>query len=145
MKTLALLLAGALALSSVPVQARDAEAGEHVHHPHISLGLGFGVPDYGPFWYDPWFYSPYYWYPPYAPYPRPPRQNQNASANLYVYPSAGQTEEQTKQDRSECHDWAVGQTKFDPATAKRREKARHMADFDRAFVACMEGRHYSVN
>lgn len=36
---------------------------------------------------------------------------------MFVYPSAGQSPEQTSQDRYECHLWAVQQTGFDPTTA----------------------------
>lgn len=34
---------------------------------------------------------------------------------LMVYPKAGQSEEQQKKDRGECHVWAVEQSGFDPA------------------------------
>jgi len=37
-----------------------------------------------------------------------------SAQNLYVYPSAGQSQEQQDRDRYECHDWAVSQTGFDP-------------------------------
>ena len=35
----------------------------------------------------------------------------------FVYPKAGQAEQQQSQDRYECHQWAVSQTGFDPSTA----------------------------
>lgn len=35
----------------------------------------------------------------------------------FVYPKAGQSEQQQSQDRFECHQWAVQQTGFDPSTA----------------------------
>ena len=35
--------------------------------------------------------------------------------NLYVYPNAGQSEEQVKEDRYACHRWAVKESSFDPA------------------------------
>ncbi len=35
----------------------------------------------------------------------------------FVYPKAGQSEQQQSQDRYECHQWAVSQTGFDPSTA----------------------------
>jgi hypothetical protein len=34
--------------------------------------------------------------------------------DLFAYPPKGRTEAQQKQDRYECHQWAVEQTKFDP-------------------------------
>jgi hypothetical protein len=133
MKTLALLLAGALALASFPAAARGS------FHPHVSVGLGFGLPYYyGPYPYDPWFYS--YGFPPYPV--RIPRDDK-AVANLYVYPQNGQNEDQVTRDRAECHDWAAAQSDFDPVTAKR-QKVSELAEYNRAFAACMEGRDYSV-
>jgi Glycine zipper len=35
-------------------------------------------------------------------------------ADMYIYPTKGQTPEQQAQDKSECHTWAVQQTQFDP-------------------------------
>src|SRR5918995_4209808 len=35
-------------------------------------------------------------------------------ADMYIYPTKGQTPEQQAQDKSECHAWAVQQTQFDP-------------------------------
>ena len=37
------------------------------------------------------------------------------SAQSYVYPAKGQTPEKQKKDEGECHTWAVGQSKYDPA------------------------------
>jgi len=37
-----------------------------------------------------------------------------ASAQQFVYPAKGQTPEQQKKDEASCHQWAVGQTGFDP-------------------------------
>lgn len=36
---------------------------------------------------------------------------------VYVYPKAGQSEQQQARDKSECHQWAVSETGFDPNTA----------------------------
>lgn len=136
MKTLLLVLSGVLALASVPAEARVV-----VHHPHMHIGLGFGAPYYSFGWYDPWFYPSPYWY---EPLPRRGDTDENATENLFVYPANGQTAEQTAQDRQECNDWAVTQSGLDPATAKKRAKAQHMGDYNRAFTACMEGRKYTV-
>lgn len=39
------------------------------------------------------------------------------AAELIVYPAKGQSPAQVKKDRYECHEWAVGETGFDPASA----------------------------
>jgi hypothetical protein len=133
MKALTLILVGALAVASVPAEAHGfgrARIG-------VGLGLGYSYP-YG--WYDPWFYPYPYWY---EPYPSRPAQEQ-AKENLFVYPTKGQSDAQTAQDRKECNDWAVDQSGLDPATAKRRAKTQHQDEYNRAFTACMEGRDYSV-
>lgn len=38
-----------------------------------------------------------------------------APSEVFVYPSAGQTEAQTDRDRYECHLWAVKQSRYDPS------------------------------
>ncbi len=38
-------------------------------------------------------------------------------SDLYVYPSKGQTQEQTDRDKSDCYLWAKQQTGFDPMDA----------------------------
>lgn len=38
----------------------------------------------------------------------------SAFAQQYVYPAKGQSKDQQKKDESECHQWAVQQTGFDP-------------------------------
>lgn len=40
-----------------------------------------------------------------------------ASAQMYVFPNKGQSQEQQNKDRGECHAWAVNQTGFDPLAA----------------------------
>lgn len=35
-------------------------------------------------------------------------------AGVFAYPNAGQSVQQQQQDQLDCHDWAVGQTGFDP-------------------------------
>jgi hypothetical protein len=43
------------------------------------------------------------------------------SAN-YIYPAAGQSPEQQKQDEYECHQWATGQSGYDPIKAASTSK-----------------------
>ena len=38
-----------------------------------------------------------------------------SAADLMIYPSKGQSQEQQDKDRFECHGWAVEQTGFDPS------------------------------
>jgi len=38
-----------------------------------------------------------------------------ADAQTAVYPAKGQSPDQQKKDEGECHTWAVGQSKYDPA------------------------------
>ena len=38
-----------------------------------------------------------------------------AAAQTIVYPAKGQSADQQKKDEGECHTWAVGQSKYDPA------------------------------
>ena len=62
--------------------------------------------------------------------------------DLYVYPTAGQTEEQRDQDRYECHLWAGEQTGFDPSMSD--QDVAMASDYKRAISACLEGRGYTV-
>ncbi len=36
------------------------------------------------------------------------------SADMYIYPTEGQSQQQQERDKFECHSWAVQQTGFDP-------------------------------
>ena len=38
-----------------------------------------------------------------------------ADADIYVYPSKGQTDQQLDRDRYECHNWAVKQSHYNPS------------------------------
>jgi len=135
MKTLLLILLGAFALSSVAAEAHG------FYGPRVGFRLGFGYP-YG--WYDP-FYPYAYPYPYGADANRPPaRQDDKATEHLFAYPAKGQSGAQMLQDQTECNEWAAERSGLDPATAKKRAKADHLDDYNRAFVACMEGRNYTV-
>lgn len=47
--------------------------------------------------------------------PPAPGANVATGADIYVYPSKGQSEQQLDRDRYECHGWAGKQTGYDPA------------------------------
>lgn len=56
--------------------------------------------------------------------PPPPRYTApapvaRAETPIYAYPARGQTEQQTRRDRFECHSWAVNHSGFDPNYAQR--------------------------
>jgi len=46
-----------------------------------------------------------------------------AVAQQYVYPAKGQSKDQQKKDESACHQWAVEQSKFDPANPPPQQAA----------------------
>lgn len=74
-------------------------------------------------------------------------ETQMASASeetgeLFVYPSAGQTEEQRDRDMYECYLWASEQTGFDPASGSSDSEL--LSNYRRANSACLEGRGYTV-
>jgi hypothetical protein len=66
--------------------------------------------------------------------------------SLYVYPKNGQSEQQTQNDRYQCHEWAVGQTGYDPTNSANDTQATTATpdSYKRALTACLEARGYSV-
>jgi hypothetical protein len=67
--------------------------------------------------------------------------------DLFAYPKGGQSMEQQKQDRDECHKWAVTQTGFDPVQPPAGDQKDFMGKREaylRAEGACLEARNYSV-
>jgi hypothetical protein len=74
-----------------------------------------------------------------------PGDNRGAMS-LYVYPKNGQSEQQTENDRYQCHEWAVGQTGFDPSNSANDTQASTATpeNYKRAVTACLEARGYSV-
>jgi hypothetical protein len=74
----------------------------------------------------------------------PSTSNSSSSLDLYAYPKNGQTEEQQKSDRYECHRWAAGQTGFDPTEGTTNQAGSKAGDYRRAETACLNARGYSV-
>ena len=69
------------------------------------------------------------------------QEDQVAEAkDVFVYPTHGQSAEQTSKDRYECYLWAVDQTGFDPSSGE----AGDTNAYRRALGACLEGRGYTV-
>lgn len=79
-----------------------------------------------------------------APPPPPPPQGDS----LYIYPQQGQSAEQQATDQYECHKWSSSQTGFDPTQAGGGVAAEQLgarrADYQRAMIACLQGRGYSA-
>lgn len=65
------------------------------------------------------------------------------SDRLVIYPAAGQTDAQRDRDRFECHDWAAGETGYDPSNPDADPVLR--PDYQRAMTACLVSRDYVVN
>ena len=66
--------------------------------------------------------------------------------SLFVYPKNGQSQQQTDSDRYQCHQWAVGQTGYDPTNTASDTQATTATpeSYKRAVTACLEARGYSV-
>jgi len=126
--------------------------------------VGIVVPllpaEYSTIWVDssPYYYAGgvyYAWRPSVSGYVVVPAPNErkivgqaDQSEELFIYPRAGQNEEQQANDRYECHRWAVSQTGFDPTLpaggVALGVHADRFSGYQRAMKACLDGRDYSV-
>jgi hypothetical protein len=85
-----------------------------------------------------------------APPPAQPGQaapdDPRGAMSLFVYPKNGQSQQQTDSDRYQCHEWAVGQTGYDPTNTANDTQAATAtpANYKRAVTACLTARGYSV-
>ena len=74
---------------------------------------------------------------------------QSAPMDLIIYPKNGQSKDQQAADEYECHNWARGQSGFDPTQADGGvapgDADRAHSNYDRAMSACLQGRGYQVN
>ena len=65
--------------------------------------------------------------------------------SLFVYPREGQqTQDQITADRSDCNEWAIGQTGYGPVHPGTAGSQR-VGDFQRAVRTCLAGKGYTVN
>ncbi len=62
--------------------------------------------------------------------------------DVYAYPRDGQSEDEVRLDRYECHVWAADQSGFDPSLPNQSPGGG--AAYNRAVSACLEGRDYVV-
>ncbi len=72
-----------------------------------------------------------------------------AQSDIIIYPKNGQSKDQQAADEYECHNWARGQTGFDPTQpnggVSPGDADRSHSNYDRAMSACLQGRGYQVN
>ena len=119
------------------------------------LGWGLGPRYYYPpeYYYPPppYYYPPppnYYYPPPAEGSQAPPSASQGSGGQMFVYPRQGQSEEKQTKDFDKCHNWAVGQTSFDPAKppvgAPDAQTIEKSADYFRAISACLDAHGYTV-
>lgn len=71
-------------------------------------------------------------------------QRGSGSAEVFAYPNEGQSEEQARRDRYECHLWAAEQSGYDPTYSDARATPTSQDDYRRAMTACLVGRGYVV-
>jgi hypothetical protein len=170
-KIIVLLVICSMLLLLVPPRPAAASGGYGWFLPGLIIGgmIGWGLtaPRY---YYPPRYYyypPPAYYYPPPAYYypppaysypPPPPRprldpeesaQAPPAGGRLFIYPRQGQSQEVQEKDRQECHNWALGQTGYDPtqpppADLSLEQAGQKSADYHRALSACLDGRGYTV-
>ena len=68
------------------------------------------------------------------------------SGRVFIYPRNAQSKEQQATDEYQCHQWAVGQTGFDPSLSGAAGLADQESrqNYRRAQLACLDGRGYTV-
>ena len=81
--------------------------------------------------------------------PPPDEAQQSPPDDLIIYPKNGQSKDQQAADQFECHNWARGQTGFDPTQpgggVAPGDADRARSNYSRAMSACLQGRGYQVN
>jgi hypothetical protein len=83
-----------------------------------------------------------------APADAPAAPPDNSQQDLIIYPKNGQSKDQQAADQFECHNWAKGQTGFDPTQpggGQAGGSAMSRSNYDRAMSACLQARGYQVN
>jgi hypothetical protein len=83
--------------------------------------------------------------PPVNANPSPsPDSGQAPADQWFVYPSRGQSPQQTANDRYDCGKWATNESGYDPDLRVHRNPETGPVAYGRALSACLEGRGYAV-
>jgi len=129
--------------------------------PPVGLVIGVLPPYYSTVWIGgaPYYYADnvyYTWQPDQNGYAvvDPPQDADapsdppnTAQMDLIIYPKNGQSKEQQAADQFECHNWAKGQTGFDPTQPGGGAPGADVnrSNYNRAMSACLQARGYQVN
>jgi hypothetical protein len=166
-KLIGLLIICSMLTLFVPAKHAEAHGGFGWFLPGLIIGgaLGWGLTPH--YYYPPRYYYPppaYYYPPPANDYPppaynsppplpdTPPRDSGQAppsGGRIFIYPRQGQTQEKLEMDRNDCHNWALGQTGYDPTKPPPSDMSpvqigQNSVDYQRALGACLDGRGYTV-
>lgn len=72
----------------------------------------------------------------------------SADDRMFIYPRHGQSQEQQDNDRYECHQWAVEQTRYDPtkfpASMPPEQVMQKRTDYQKAMTECLDRRGYTA-
>jgi hypothetical protein len=132
-----------------------------VVRPPAGLVINVLPPYYSTVWYGgvPYYYADNVYYaaqpdqsgyavvdPPEGADNDPSSPPDSQQADLIIYPKNGQSKDQQAADQFECHNWAKGQTGFDPTQPGGGPSGDvNRPNYNRAVSACLQGRGYQVN
>jgi len=80
-----------------------------------------------------------------VPPPPPTTVYKMPAVQLSMYPNHGQSTQQQAKDRYECHNWAVGESHYDPSLPNGPGATeQQMETYRRSMSACLDARGYTV-
>jgi hypothetical protein len=111
--------------------------------PPVVYGGGYAPVYSGP----PVYASPPEYAPPPPQYdsPRVANNDYAGGADMIAYPARGQSANQQARDRSQCENWSMNQSGYNPAHVTQYTTPVMADSYNRSMGACMSGRGYSLN
>jgi hypothetical protein len=101
---------------------------------------------YAPVYSGPPVYAaPPQYAPPQYDSPRVANNDYAGGADMIAYPARGQNANQQARDRSQCQNWAMNQSGYNPAHVTQYTTPVMADSYNRSIGACMSGRGYSLN